>query len=279
MRLLIDDIIKTSEERGLGQWSFSKLSLFETCPRAFQVAYLLKSDNNNNNNNNAAKLDAVPAKVGTFVHSVFEKAFTYSKPELDFLPLWAGLLKSTGLTREETLGVNTLKSNVRNLITRINSAICKHAAVPSTEQRMKHKPFICITDLVLNSINGKWAVLLDFKTHSRSPDRDKKVKDQLALNALLYFWNHPDVEEIKVGAVYVPDEDVVFFKVYRRTKDFSKLEQHWLKRCADAMSLIGTYQATKNFPIPKKKTPACAWCDVACKRNKTKGGHYGQYQK
>ena len=270
MRFSVDDIVQIIEALGLGRWSFSKLSLFEACPKAFQATYLQKQ----NHTTGASKFDAVPAKVGTFIHKVFETSLTPAIAPPEFLALWAGLVKSAGLTHEELLAANSFKSNVRQLTTRLHRAVDQQGAVTNTEHRMIHGPFICFTDLVLNAPGKPWAVLLDYKTHSRTKDRDAKVKDQLALNALLYFWCNPSVEEIKVGAVYVPDEDVVFFKVYRRSKDLAKLEQHWLKRCWDAMALIQEYKLAGAFPIPKKKSPVCTWCVTSCKRSK--GKNYGK---
>lgn len=155
-------------------WSFSSLTAFETCPRRYYLVRVAK------------KITEPPTEATTWgneVHKALELRIGEGKPLPDVLVKYEPIA-----TR-----VLSLEGDVY-----VERQIALDSAFRQTEWYGKDAWVRSILDLTV--INGRKALILDWKTGKRKPD-----SSQLALFAAVGFAVFPDVEEIHTGFVWLKE--------------------------------------------------------------------------
>jgi hypothetical protein len=248
-----------SRALSLGLWSYSKISLYEDCPKAFQARYMFP----HTKNSQYVPLTEVPAAVGTFIHSIFELALK-EKADGPFSQLWAEQVEKQQLVHIEIAGAQQFKYNTKALVARIKNTVTKHQLTLQLERKLMHVPLIAYADLIGVSPSNTFALLLDYKTHKETSKRKQKVADQLSFYAMCLLLAIPELEQVKPGCVFVPDEVVGFIEVIYR-KDLRVLENNWHTRIQRAITEIKELTdagSPSTLALPAIKGEACTWCSL-----------------
>ena len=243
----------TNLNLNLGPWSYSKLKLFENCPRLFQAKYLTRKYKEP-----GVQFDSIPSKVGTFIHAVIADCLEKGVDKYHFNTVWIDLSKVHRLLSEERDIAHTLKYHAQAIIVKLEAAIKRYQLNLFLEKKICISGLLAYIDFLGITSRSKSAIVLDHKTHKSTPERLSLVQDQLSFYALCVFMQYPSLHFIQAGCSFVPDEKVALENITPRT-DLPDLLQAWGTRLNAAVTQIqeGTF--------PAKKGPACAWCkDSSC---------------
>ena len=255
------EIQNISKKLGVGTWSYHKLVLFENCPRLFQNKYLCAKPLKVSDPNKI--FYEIPAKVGIFIHKVMETCLQEPDTPNSFSSAWVRTLKTCRLVTEEKLMADRLRPQVNAIVLRLRAAAVKYTLDIQIEKMLTVPGVVGFADYVGASPDGRHVLLLDFKTHSHSLDREKKVTAQLTFYAMLLFEMYADLGLIDIGCAYIPDADVKTIKSIHREELF-EIEKHWVRRINTALGMLEVFM--RDFPqiqaagFPPSKGDACEWC-------------------
>lgn len=217
----------------IAQWSFSRWSVYDTCPFQARCKFIDKLPEPEKN---------WAADRGTILH---KKAEHYVKGDIRGLPKELKIfgseikeLKKMCATTEEDLAVTRNWS-------------------PTTYDDWNNVWCRCNADVTVDQ--DEESTVIDYKTGKIYED---KHKEQGELMALLKMCHAPKIETVDVEFWYFDQDDVLNWE-YSREGDFDKLKTKWEKR-ATKMSRDKKFIATPAKP----GQPYCNWCNFG----KSKGG-------
>ena len=255
------EIQNISKDLGVGTWSYHKLTLFENCPRLFQNKYLNAKPTKETDANKI--FYEMPTQVGIFIHKVLETCLQEQNTTDNFSSVWVKTQKDCRLVTEEKLMADRLRPQVKAILLRLRAAADKYTLSVQLEKMLTIPGVIGFADYIGSSPKGEHILLLDFKTHSHTPDREKRVKEQLMFYALILFKMYSDLNRIDIGCAYIPDADVKMLKSVHRN-ELLKIDTHWIRRINTALGMLEVFM--RDFPqiqaagFPASKGEACAWC-------------------
>ncbi len=211
-------------------WSYSSLSGFATCPNKFYELKVLK---------NFKDESGEAAQWGSYVHKCIEDAVNGVAPmpentKVYEQQVWAAIGDLDGVTAETKLAINS-----------------KFEPVPWEERWCGS-----ISDIL--RITGDTALVVDWKLGKRKPTA------QLVLNALMVFYNYPEV-----NTVHTSFEWLQFKVADKDTHTRDQIPALWAKFVPDLTQYV---QAFKRDVWQKRSSGLCRnYCVV------TTCEHCGQY--
>lgn len=202
-------------------WTYSQLDTFESCPRKF---YHIKVKRD------VADPPTVHTEWGTKVHAAFE-----------------GFVKDSVLLPEGMEQWQPLASKLANLP---GDKLCEkqYALDRNFQPTTWNKAWTRgVADLVV--INGKNAIVADYKTGKRKPT------EQLDLYAAYVFHHHPDVQKVTTGFVWLKER-----KIDWQPRTRNELPIIWQSLAPRVKKLENAYERDS---WPAKTSGLCkAWCPV-----------------
>lgn len=213
-------------------WTYSQLDTFETCPRKF---YHLKVKRD------IVEPPTIHTEWGTKVHTAFE----------DFVK--DGVLLPEGMDQWQPLAYKLAKLP--------GDKLCEmEYALDRNFQPCAWKGAWTrgIADLVV--INGKNAIVADYKTGKRKPT------EQLDLYAAYVFHHHPEVQKVTTGFVWLKEK-----KIDWQPRERDALSVIWQNLVPRVRKLESAYERDS---WPPKTSGLCkAWCPImTCEFNGRKNG-------
>jgi hypothetical protein len=208
-------------------WTYSQLDSFESCPKKFYHLKVIRD---------IVEPPTEHTVWGTKVHTAFENFILHG----EILP--------EGMTQWQPIA-NKIAKLAGKKYAELKFAIDKNFLPADWKQSWSRG----IADLVV--INGKKAVVMDYKTGKRKPS------EQLDLYAAYVFHHFPEVQEVTTVYVWLKEKKLDKKKFSRG--DIADVWQGLLPR---AMRLERAYEKDE---WPAKSSGLCkAWCPViTCRFN------------
>ena len=202
-------------------WSYSSLSLFEKCPRAYQFSKILK----------LPRKSSPAAERGINIHAKGE----------NFL-----LGNIIGVPKE----FKPFEAELKNLKKNDAGAETQYCFLKGWKQTNWDNWAKGWLRLVLDSevwLNDKELLIIDFKTGRKYDSHE----DQANLYATAMMQLHPEIEEVHCEFWYLDQEDIADWNFKAGIKD--DLREYWENRIAPLFK-------EKEWPA-KPSQQACRWCD------------------
>jgi len=247
-----------SNKLGLGDWSYHKVKLANSCPLLFQETYLRPHVPTTHTDKNK-QFKGVSTKVGIMLHSLFETCLL--APALPVEITWLPMVKAHKLLAEEQKLANRLQPSVTKLVQRLRAAIAKYKLHIHIELKLKPTGMLGYADFVGITEDGKSALLLDYKSYNETEERAESVARQLSFYTLCLMLDFPGITSVKGGCVYIPEESIKYQPVVYRDR-LDLLEKYWFERLSTTINMIADLKAMrpKGEDFPYFKGEACLWC-------------------
>lgn len=209
----------------IGAWSWSRIEMFEQCPRKFELNNIIKPSN-------FAFVENDVTKRGKRVHKDLERA----------------------------LGGEELPEDLKHVKPIVDKILAKFKDVQPERQVCWDKDKIASdwfdarrtmfrAELDVLAVNGTEAIIYDWKT---GKVRDKP--DQLKLYAAVVFMLYPEVQKVHTAFIFV-DHQQVRDAIYTRDQ-FQKI-WHSFEERADL--ILAAHEENR---WPPRKNYLCNWCDA-----------------
>lgn len=210
------------------RWSYSKLSVFEWCPRQFKYRYIDKLPEPEKN---------WAADRGTIIHAKGEQ---FLKGNIKGVP------KEFDLYKHELRGIKKMKA-----MPEVDFSFTKDLKPCKWDD---WNNVWCISRLDAVALDGEEAHIIDYKT-GNVYDSHKDQSDLYSFAALIQY---PEVEYINCEFWYLdkPDEEPGIWE-YERGKHFNSLKNMFKKRS-------GKIFTEKSFKC--KPSYKCSWCNFSAKK-------------
>lgn len=208
-------------------WTYSQLDSFESCPKKFYHLKVIRD---------VVEPPTEHTLWGTRVHTAFENFILH------------GELLPEGMEQWQPIA-NKIARLAGEKHAELKFAIDKNFQPADWKQSWSRG----IADLVV--INGKKAIVMDYKTGKRKPT------EQLDLYAAYVFHHYPDVQEVTTVFVWLKEKKLD--KKLVKKDDIADVWQGLLPR---ALRLEKAYEKDE---WPAKSSGLCkAWCPIlTCKFN------------
>jgi hypothetical protein len=157
---------------GIGPWSHSSLTAYETCPRRYYLTRVAKV---------VKEAQGEPQRWGDWVHKQFEVAVRDGAPLDGSIKRWQSI-------------ADKLAARPGEKFTERKMAVTRGYAAADWWESWSR----CIVDYTC--LDGDTALVLDYKTGKRKPS-----SDQLMLTAGIIFGNHPEVTKVRTGFLWLKD--------------------------------------------------------------------------
>jgi len=249
-----------SKKLGLGDWSYNKVKMVNSCPLLFQETYLRPHVKITNSNK---QFKEVPTKVGIMLHDVFETCI--KTPTLSVEQAWLPLTGAHNLLAAELKLANRMQPAVTKLVQRLRIAIARYQLNTHMELKLNPVAMLGYVDFVGLTEDGKSALLLDYKTHAESPTRAESVAKQLSFYTLCLMLEYPAITSVKSGCVYIPEESIKYQLTVYRDRLF-ELEGYWFNILSTAVEMLTNFKelnqggADSDADFPYFKGDSCTWC-------------------
>ena len=215
-------------------WSYSAMNTFETCPRQYQAKHVTKE---------VPFVQNAAAKWGDDVHKALEENIKSGTPLPSNMTMYQRFLDAIKVRASQLRG---------ELIAEQPVALTKDLQQVSWFTRKTAKNpvwFRLKVDVTIRK--QKYAELFDWKTGKKKDD-----PDQLHLYALVAFIIYPDVEEVKVGYVWLKDGEITPPVTYRRDQ-FADMLDYWTSK----YEVLEQAWVLDDFP-PRPSGLCNGWCEV-----------------
>lgn len=277
--------------------SFSKAVTLLHCPQRYYRKYILKEKALDPTTGKPPRGE-VPTVVGSFLHSVLESCMKQGiingYDTIDFLLIWANLIKSKHLLTKEIEHANTFKESTEKLLKEILQIISKNKSLalkplpelwfnnyvsPTQKQTFgkflngskglsdPNKFFQGSADLCLISENG-WGnvgLIIDYKSFIGDAHNDIWAPLQLLLYVYFLFEGFKNLQSIKYAIGEIPTAIIHQKGVFKR----EKCEQYEDQIKDFLVLFIDQYKKWDRLNFyPHLKNPYCSFCDykLNCKR-------------
>lgn len=246
--------------------SYSKVKTLLECPLKYKHQYLDKHEKGD-------PVDKTSAMVGKFVHKVLEdcmvkcQSFGFEDGKVDYDLTWMGVKESNMLTHSDYEVAMKHKDTARRVFRRLRKFIV------ANDMKIQPEAVFCMNRAGSVSGLGAWptrffygyidlfmftpdyrAVLLDYKTHSKSTENAALVGNQTKIYTYFMFKKFPQLRAITPGAAYIPDE-LLDLEDPILASDLPKLESEVMGYLNSALEVV---QAGDYSP---KICELCKWCD------------------
>ena len=284
--------------------SYTRINTLLSCPYKFLMQYCTKIDKVTKRR---LKSDANIA--GTIVHNVFETYLAYlaaseNKNPKDFDLCWVDAKKMYELkegaittTAEELL--ETFREGTERCVQKAENLIIKNNLRPLNEFKFTvgnsfnftkqtsypmNDPFFFYgaADLLLFNDDHSQALVIDWKTYSRSKDKIEDESNNLQLDMYKYFmykWFNIlyGTKSVDVAIAYVPDSEIVRLHAPINKDNEQQLSER--TRLELTKYTLAAEKFAEDFRTKSvKKTPykGCRWCDfnLLCKKGHDFGLRY-----
>jgi len=224
-------------------WSYTRLSDFESCAALYWYRYVSKM---------FPFVENQHTRRGNDVHGAIEKRIVDAQIELT-QSLRPGQLTPDNISWVEAMiqmytgnglgGLNSSKLEVE-----YECAITKD--FQPCDWRAKDCWHRAKLDLYVESLDGKHALIVDWKTGRHYPS---KVVDQGSDYSMVAMALNPNLGDVETHFVYVDNKDVVVHQ-YRRS-DYPILRAQFEERVSE----LHDAHSTNSFP-PRPSKDACRFC-------------------
>ena len=242
------------------QYSHSRLSTYENCPRQFAYRYVDKIE---------VDTEGVEAFVGKRVHEILERLYhhigRYGRPpslrqvldryHADWRDRWhEGVL----IVRTE-LGPDEYKERGERCLENYYRAFYPFTDGQNVgiEARLHVRlgedgnySLVGVVDRIVRTAHGRYEIH-DYKTGTRLPPQSQLDRErQLALYQIGLEQTYDDVESVEL---------VWHYLVHNKTLRSRRTSEQLSELGAKTMALIDRIEATEDYP--PRTSPLCNWCD------------------
>jgi putative RecB family exonuclease len=247
------------KEHTMNQYSHSRISAYETCPKKFELAYVRKIE---------TAMEPVEAFLGKRVHEALQ--WLYAQVRMTKIPSEDALLEEFRRRWEECRhdGVALARADLdyNHYLAvgekELRTYFRRHhpfdgGVIVGLEQKVEfclddegRYPFIGYIDRVMKIRDGEWEIH-DYKTSTSLPSQAEVDGDrQLALYHLGLKRMYPDVREVTLVFHYLFSDEVLRT---RRTPEQLEALRREVIRTIDAI------ESCREFPA--KLSALCDWCE------------------
>lgn len=226
-------------------WSYSAMNTFDTCPRQYYAKYVSKE---------VPYVQNAAAKWGDEVHKALEDAIKFGSSLPSNMAMYQRFLDA-----------------VRNRANQLDAKLVAEQPVALTRdlkpvswftKKTAKNPVWFRLKVDVSVLRRTYAELYDWKTGKMKDD-----PDQLHLYALVAFILYPELEEVKVGYIWLKDGVITPPVTYRRS-DFLEMLEYWVAK----YEVLEEAFIRDDFP-PRPSGLCHGWCEVtSCRHNKNYKG-------
>ena len=248
--------------------SYSKVNTLLACPRMYQKRYIEK-----------IKVDTAPTAVivvGKFVHKVLELCLLKGKtrgwdPEIiEFKTIWDQVIHQLKVPENEVNMAQRMQAQTEKILNRLVAAIGQNkfcvypefmlcvdkSGLVKPTVKWPHRFYWGFIDLYAETQSRKRAIMVDFKSHSKTEEHSARTSNQLGMYAHYLFERNQYLESIQFGGIYLPDENIdLSTQIFRGSTEHTAINDNVFERYHQFIDVL----ATTDF-VPKV-SEYCDWCD------------------